>query len=260
MGVYAGPTDSWIDLSFSNSLNGLVKNGLVLALDAGRTLSYPGSGTTWTDLSGLGNNGSLINGVSYTSSDGSSLVFDGVDDYVGFSGSSDFNFASNNFSVETVVFFDSSTSTDNTYRWIYTFGSGDTYFSIVKWRSGLGNGLVVDYSVSGNRYTITTSNVIPSPNVANTVTSPLYDVTNKWSHIIVSVVSNVMTLYINGVSLGSVSLGSRWNSNLPLEIGRFESTDYMKGKIPLLRVYNNKGFTASEVQQNYEATKSRFGL
>ena len=51
MGVYAGVTNSWINISPSNSLNGLVTSGLVLALDAGRTLSYVGSGTTWTDLS-----------------------------------------------------------------------------------------------------------------------------------------------------------------------------------------------------------------
>ena len=54
MGVYAGVTNSWINISPSNSLNGLVTSGLVLALDAGRTLSYVGSGTTWTDLSGTG--------------------------------------------------------------------------------------------------------------------------------------------------------------------------------------------------------------
>jgi hypothetical protein len=82
LGVFAGPTNSWINLNSSNSLNGLVRNGLVLALDAGRTLSYPGSGTTWTDLSGNGNTGTLTNGPTYSSANGGSLVFDGVDDYV----------------------------------------------------------------------------------------------------------------------------------------------------------------------------------
>ena len=70
MGVFAGPE--------------IVEDGLVLALDAGNTKSYPGSGTTWTDLSGNGNNGSLVNGVGYNSGNLGSLSFDGVNDYVNF--------------------------------------------------------------------------------------------------------------------------------------------------------------------------------
>jgi len=58
----------------------IVKDGLVLYLDAGNTKSYPGSGTTWTDLSGNGNNGTL-NGPSYNSNLLGTFVLDGVDDY-----------------------------------------------------------------------------------------------------------------------------------------------------------------------------------
>jgi hypothetical protein len=68
-----------VALSHSPSI---VTNGLVLCLDAANTKSYPGSGTTWTDLSGRGNNGTLVNGVGYNSGNLGSLVFDGVDDYV----------------------------------------------------------------------------------------------------------------------------------------------------------------------------------
>lgn len=57
-------------------------NGLVLCLDAGNTKSYPGSGTTWTDLSGRGNTGTLTNGPTYSSANGGSIVFDGTNDYV----------------------------------------------------------------------------------------------------------------------------------------------------------------------------------
>jgi hypothetical protein len=60
----------------------IVTNGLVLALDAADRNSYPGSGTTWTDLSGNGNTGTLTNGPTYSSSNGGSIAFDGVDDYV----------------------------------------------------------------------------------------------------------------------------------------------------------------------------------
>jgi hypothetical protein len=55
----------------------IITDGLVLALDAGNPKSYPGSGTAWTDLSGNGNTGTLVNGTGYNSGNGGSLVFDG---------------------------------------------------------------------------------------------------------------------------------------------------------------------------------------
>lgn len=59
----------------------IITDGLVLALDAGNTKSYPGSGTTWNDVSGNGNNGTLINGPTFDTGNGGSVVFDGVDDH-----------------------------------------------------------------------------------------------------------------------------------------------------------------------------------
>ena len=60
----------------------IVRNGLVLYLDAANPKSYPGSGTTWKDLSGNGNNGTLVNGPTFNSANGGSIVFDGTNDYV----------------------------------------------------------------------------------------------------------------------------------------------------------------------------------
>ena len=60
----------------------IVTDGLVLALDAGNTKSYVSGSTTWFDKSGGGNNGTLINGPTFSSANGGSIVFDGVDDYV----------------------------------------------------------------------------------------------------------------------------------------------------------------------------------
>ena len=62
-------------------------NGLQLYLDAGNASSYPGSGTSWTDLSSNGRNGTLTNGPTYSSADGGSIVFDGSNDYVQCTGS-----------------------------------------------------------------------------------------------------------------------------------------------------------------------------
>jgi hypothetical protein len=60
----------------------VVDGSLVLWLDAGQTTSYPGTGTTWTDLSGKGNNGTLTSGPTYNATNGGSIVFDGTNDYV----------------------------------------------------------------------------------------------------------------------------------------------------------------------------------
>jgi hypothetical protein len=60
----------------------IVRDGLVLYLDAGDRNSYPGSGTTWKDLSGNGNNGTLTNGPTFDSGNGGSISFDGTDDYI----------------------------------------------------------------------------------------------------------------------------------------------------------------------------------
>ena len=68
-------------MAFNYSPN-IITDGLVLYLDAANTKSYPGSGTTWRDLSKSQLNGTLTNGPTFNSSNGGSIVFDGVDDYV----------------------------------------------------------------------------------------------------------------------------------------------------------------------------------
>jgi hypothetical protein len=80
-----------ITISGSTISGGMILSGelatLQLYLDAGNASSYPGSGTTWTDLSGNGRNGTLTNGPTYSSANGGSIVFDGTDDFVQCTGS-----------------------------------------------------------------------------------------------------------------------------------------------------------------------------
>ena len=236
-----------------------VRDNLILELDAGNLSSYPGSGTTWFDLSGNNLNGTLTNGPTYSFSDSaSSIVFDGTNDYVNIPSSSLFNFASGDFSVELVTYYYASTTSDNIYRPAFILGSGNTYLTMNKWRSGVGNGVFVDYSVAGSRYTITTTNSVPSPVVNNTITSPLYDVNGKYTHFVIRVSANVMTLYINSVSYGSVNLASRWNTNLGLRIGT-EGSDYMSGLIPYIKFYN-RALSATEIAQNFNFYRTRYGI
>ncbi len=67
-------------MSFSRGPN-IVTDGLILAIDAGSTRSYPGSGTTWTSLIDKSDTGTLLSGASFDNSVGGNFVFDGADDY-----------------------------------------------------------------------------------------------------------------------------------------------------------------------------------
>lgn len=60
----------------------IITSGLVLCLDAANPRSYPGTGTVWKDLSGNGNDGTLINGTSFGNANTGSMIFDGVNDGV----------------------------------------------------------------------------------------------------------------------------------------------------------------------------------
>ena len=91
--------------------SGIVTSGLILNLDAGNASSYPGTGTTWTDLSGNNNNGTLVNGVGYSSSNGGIMTFDGVNDFVNCGNSSTFN-QTNALTLSTWVKINSLSSTN----------------------------------------------------------------------------------------------------------------------------------------------------
>ena len=73
----------------------IVTDGLVLCLDAGDGKSYSGSGTTWYDRSGNGNNGILVNGPTFDSNNRGAIVFDGVNDHVSIPNSSSLQLSNN---------------------------------------------------------------------------------------------------------------------------------------------------------------------
>jgi len=61
-----------------SNANSIITSGLVLNLDASNSASYSGTGTTWTDLSGSGNNGTIISGTTYSNINGGTMVFSGA--------------------------------------------------------------------------------------------------------------------------------------------------------------------------------------
>jgi len=124
----------------------IVTDGLVLALDAGNTKSYPGSGTTWFDRSGNARNGTLTNGPTFSSANGGSIVFDGVDDYVSCGNPSIFQINQGTISA-----------------WVKTSSPGSDYRGIITKQSNYGlfvrDGILASYNWGTNQHITTGINI-----------------------------------------------------------------------------------------------------
>ena len=216
-------------------------NGLVLALDAANTKSYPGSGTTWTDLSGRGNNGTLTNGPTYSSANGGSIVFDGTDDYVNFPGTASgiLDFGTGNFSL---------------CCWIKPGSSIDSD-GIINKRSG-GRGYRLDiYSSLGIRMLVVgDAGVVVTANQIYTV--------DTWYYVVGVAENNTLKLYINSTLQNQTATysGTLSNSSV-LEIGRMDTNNEhsLGASLPQASIYN-RALSAAEVSQNFNALRGRYGI
>ena len=211
----------------------IVREGLILHLDAANPKSYPGSGTTWTDLSGNGNNGTLVNGVGFDDGNGGSLVFDGVNDYVNCGNNSSLNATSGiTISYWMKSSFDTSYSILIDKRPNYSF-----------WIDGAKD---LDYFTTVPTITAATSvSTIP---------------TNEWFNVTVRLSGSTITWYINYENqyTTSASLGSTTSN--PLYIGTVQGFPvFGKGNLSNIQIYN-RALTSSEIQQNFNATRNRFGI
>jgi hypothetical protein len=219
--------------------SGIVTNGLVLWLDAGIAPSYAGSGTTWTDISGNRNNGTLTNGPTYNSSNGGSIVFDGVNDYVT-RPSATLNLSAG-VSMELVF-----RSTDLNSR-AQGFMQYNNYPSYINFYCG-GSGFLrwetwVDVHTAGG--------AIYSPSILSN---------NTWYHAVGTFVNGSSILYINGANIASASqTPGTYSSSYTADIIIGQYAGYMSGSVGIARIYN-RALTAAEVAQNFNALKSRFGL
>jgi hypothetical protein len=218
----------------------IVTNGLVLCLDAANPKSYPGSGTTWTDLSGNGNNGTLVNGVGYSGDNLGSLVFDGVDDYISFPSSPTLT---NQITVDAWVNLTATTPNGNgwilgregSYRLTYASSSFQWVCSTVN------NGWYTTGTPVGANLS-TTGKII---NVVGT-----YDGSNN-------------RIYVNGTLAGIntnvISGNVRTNGTYYLVRSDAGNIDYGKLNMYSHKLYN-KALTASEIQQNFNALRGRYEI
>jgi len=224
----------------------IVTDGLVLALDAGNTKSYPGSGTTWTDLSGNGNNGTLINmdGPNLDSANGGSFTFDGINEYISIS-----NLGLSDHTIEGWI-----NSSDGSQGG----ADGNTIISIIGTYSAVGTAKYTYIGVLGN-------NVLTfrmdDGNISHRVIADVTYTDNQWYHTAITYNSNGTTIaYLNGEQLQSRSYTPNVVfNNTPFNVSRAENGKYFNGLVPIVRSYN-RALTASEIQQNFNATRSRFGI
>jgi hypothetical protein len=234
----------------------IITDGLVLCLDAGNTKSYPGSGTTWTDLSGNGNNGSLVNGVGYNSGNLGSLSFDGVNDKVTINASSYTNLSSGNFTISSWFYIPTSVDTTNLYYWLIAIGTSagsyDTWYLRV-WRSGIAPGCL--FTRINNVVLLGTDG-----NLNASYPGDYYKASGRWTYFTFVENSGTSYYYMNGVQTGSASTPSIPSGNNYITIGDM-STDQ---GVPNNRFSNfslyNRALTASEIQQNFNALRGRFSI
>jgi len=221
----------------------IATDGLVFALDAGNLVSYESSSLTAYSLTGS-NSGSLTNGTSYSSANGGVFVFDGVDDSISVPDNAALDFTGSvNLTSEVWINF-------NLYKDIsFVNAKGD----------GGGQATAYNYFFIGTN----TSFYFRVSDGTTTQNSPLITKANlpegTWGHVVAVLDTTVIRIYLNGVEIGTSTtrtINPKANNN-PLYISG--TTYSLNGKIGISRIYN-RALTAAEVQQNFNAQRSRFGI
>ena len=239
---FATQTDKMV---FDIDYEAIVTNGLVLNVDAGFTPSYPTTGTTWYDVSSSGNSGTLTNGPTFNSANSGSIVFDGTNDY--------YQLSQNIFNT---------TYPGVTFgAWVYLNGNIGGALIAGVWNQSA-NGDQAALFIFSNGPFIAVSDGFVGENGAGA--SNTLNV-SQWYYIAASWNSNrTYKYYQNGSLLGTGTQGGNgWNSSSTanFEIGGENQANirYFNGRIACSQVYN-RTLSDSEVLQNYNAQKGRFGL
>ncbi len=221
----------------------IVISGLTMYLDAANPKSYVSGSTVWNDISQRGLIGTLTNGPTFSNTKVGSIVFDGVDDYVDIPTSPIVNTSYNNWTIDVWMRPGALVS-----RFISP-SSGGTSFNFIT------------YDAVNQRPTLNISETSIGGNIrvrAGTVRSMLV---NNWSMLTISINNLSIKIYVNGIltntyteTIDIVSWEGSWRLGQ-----RYNNTFWYLGEIAMVKTYSRE-LSSSEVLQNYNATKSRFGL
>ena len=225
----------------------VVRDGLVLHLDAANVKSYPGSGTTWKDLSGNGNDGTLTNGPTYSSDNKGNFGFDGSNEYTVIPNNTSINFTTNSFSLSCWT----KTSQTGTTRMIMSKGNSDGIVSGTAYNLYLGNAgttwLFGVWDGTGNGST----------------GSSQYVEVGKWVNLcgVYDAELSSHKMYANGNLIGSSTRDVddiSVTNDLFVGSGANGGLDWL-GNIGICQIYN-RALSADEIKQNFEATRGRYGI
>ncbi|MDB4277044.1 LamG domain-containing protein [bacterium] len=231
----------------------IITDGLVLALDAANPKSYPGTGTTWKDLSGDGNNGTLTNGPTFDSANKGSIVFDSVNDYTSIPHNSNLNPETGDFTFSAWVKYNGAALTTTSVietlisKGIYNVSGGEWE---VIFRGG---------SINGFYFRVRTSTGFDDINLSSDQRSIIED--GNFHMITISIEKGAASegkAYLDGNLVGTKStVTTNINNTAPLYIAKY-STIYGAIKVGSVFIYKNKALSEDEILQNYNALKSRF--
>jgi len=200
------------------------------------------SRSIWYDLSGNNNHATLA-GVArpipkYNYSDERVLNFDGSGSYA--KGPTTATWFTSSFSIEAWI----NPSTSPPAQQVFFSGE---------------NNIIANTSIHLRVYSYGT---IRFGYYADDLDSPANVITfGKWNHVVCTYNSSldISSIYINGVLQASGNQGPFTPSTANIFIGQFQATQYFKGTIGITRVYT-KALTQAEILQNFNASKTRFGL
>jgi hypothetical protein len=223
----------------------IVRNGLVLELDAASNNSYPGTGTTWTDLSGNGNTGTLVGSPAYSSNPGF------------------FTFAPSTKNVSTALS-NISLSAATFIAWMYPTQTQGNYTGVIFNRNTFGGSTVA--ATGMDLYTSNSVGYHWNDTIASyNWNSGLYMPNNQWSMIVMSINSTTATAYLcqsSGITSATNTASHVSLSGLNFFIACDPSaltTRTFIGNIANVQIYNS-ALSATEIAQNYNATRGRFGI
>jgi hypothetical protein len=227
----------------------IVTDGLVLYLDAANRLSYPGSGTTWTDLSRGSNNGTLINGPTFNSANGGSIVFDGADDWTSFGNT--LNMGTSDFTISAWVK-STSTAGGNNNGIVYKKSTGYPYHA--GYRLNMPNGAFNFHIADGVDY-----------NSLSTISPSFND--GKWYNVVgVAIRTQKLQIFVNGqLNIETSStLATSIDTSVNFAVGALNTAGafvYHRflGNIAQTSMYN-RALNSSEILQNFNSTRARFGI
>jgi hypothetical protein len=228
----------------------IVTNGLIMNLDAGNLVSYPATGTTWYDLTNTTTGATLVNGPTYNTGNNGSIVFDGTDDYA--VGPTNMSISQNQpFTLEL---------------WVNLSSYTNLYPCLLQIKTDTTHGFIVFVTQASTYDGITfgsTDTWIKLRNAGNQIA------TNTWNQIVINYngagagTASNYKMYLNTIEQVLSDSGSFISLSQVNNIGTIENAsrgyDNWTGRIANFKQYN-RALTQSEVIQNFNAHKSRYGL